>query len=71
AITDDIVDMVYTLDTPKYFASSTVVPVGGSVPLPIEAIPGGEAASPSQTGILLLYRDAKPGAEAELITVTP
>ncbi|MBA3776022.1 MAG: hypothetical protein H0X11_06220, partial [Betaproteobacteria bacterium] len=71
-LTDGIFDMVHTLDTPK-FASvpSTVVPVGGSVSLPIEAIPGGEAASPSQTGILLLYRDAKPGAEAELITVTP
>jgi len=71
-ITDGIFDMVHTLDTPK-FASvpSTVVPVGGSVSLPVLAVPGGEEASPSQTGLLLLYRDGKPGAEAELITVTP
>ena len=70
--TDGIFDMVYTLDTPKFdYVPATVVPVGGSVSVPIEAVPGGEEASPSQTGLLLLYRDAKPGAEAELITVTP
>lgn len=31
----------------------------------------GDTASPSQTGLLLLYGDAKTGKEAEIVTVTP
>jgi hypothetical protein len=74
ALTDGIFDMVVTLDTPKYFVSGLPgagVPAGGSSVIGINALPGGAAASPSQTGMLLMYRDGKPGAEAELITVTP
>ena len=32
-------------------------------------VAGGDVASPSQTGILLLYRDAKPGREADAVRV--
>jgi hypothetical protein len=44
-----------------------VVPVGAKGGLNVSAVPGGAAASPSQTGLLLLYRDSKPKAEAEVI----
>jgi len=39
--------------------------------LTIQAVPGGDTASPSQTGILLMYRDAKSKNEADTITVQP
>jgi hypothetical protein len=72
-LTDAIAGMVHTLGAPKHVALPFAgdVPAGGSALLNIFAVPGGAAASPSQTGVLLLYRDAKPGAEAEAITVTP
>jgi hypothetical protein len=47
-----------------------VIPGGGAT-LAIASGPAGAVASPSQTGLLLMYRDAKPGAEADPITITP
>lgn len=59
ALTDAIEDMTYTLGTPRFSAPLEVtVPADGRLQLQITAVPGGEEASPSQTGLLLLYRDA-------------
>ena len=44
------------------------VPVGGSA-VGVEEVPGGDAASPSQTGLLLLYRDGKLKNEVQRINV--
>ncbi len=73
-ITDAIVGMTYSPGTPRFIGTgvpATGVPAGGSSVLTLQAVPGGDAASPSQTGLLLLYRDAKPKAEADAITVIP
>jgi hypothetical protein len=34
-------------------------------------VAGGDFASPSQQGLLLLMRDARPGKEAAAVTVRP
>jgi subtilisin family serine protease len=73
-VTDFIDTMTVTLDTPRFAGGglpATGVRPGGQAPLAIQAIAGGDVASPSQTGLLLLYRDAKPKAEADTITVIP
>jgi subtilisin family serine protease len=73
-LTDAIVNLTYTPSTPRFVASgvpATGVPVGGSSTLTIQAVPGGDVASPSQTGILLMYRDAKTRHEADAIMVEP
>jgi hypothetical protein len=71
-LTDAIENMTYTPATPRYVASgvpSTGVPAGGKSTLNIQAVTGGDAASPSQLGFLLLYRDAQPQNEADTIEV--
>jgi len=71
ACTDAIEGMTYTLGTPKFFGSgipASGVPAGGSSTLSIISIPGGDVASPSQSGLLLMHRDNK-GSEASSITV--
>jgi len=73
-LTDSIVGMTYTPGVPRFAGSgipATGVPAGSSSTLTIQAVPGGDAASPSQTGILLMYRDAKSKNEADTITVSP
>ncbi len=72
ALTDQITGMTYTLGSPKYAVSDLwpLVPSGGSVALSITKPTGGAAASPSQTGFLLLYPDGLLGAEAAEVTVT-
>jgi len=73
-LTDSIVGMTYTPTLPRFAGSgipTTGVPAGSSSTLTIQAVPGGDAASPSQTGILLMYRDGKPKHEADAITVSP
>lgn len=72
-LTDAIPGITYTPGTPKFVSnvSSGVVPVGGSVNLAVQAVPGGAIASPSQSGLLLLYRDALSGQEASAVAVTP
>ncbi len=73
-ISHAITGLTYTPAVPRYVGSgipSTGVPAGGSNILTIDAVPGGATASPSQVGLLLIYRDAVPGREADPITVTP
>ena len=73
AITDAIVGMTYTAGTPRFIGSgvpSAGVPIGGSSTLSISAVAGGEAASPSQTGLLLMYRDGASEREADAIPVS-
>ena len=68
--TDAIVGKTYTPSTPRFVASgvpATGVPKGGKSTLTIQAVRGGDVASPSQTGILLMYRDAKTNREADTI----
>ncbi|MCU0478794.1 MAG: S8 family serine peptidase [Chloroflexi bacterium] len=72
-LTDQITGMTYTAGTPRY-APDTYTPVvaaGGSVSLGISAVPSGATASPSQKGLLLMYRDARTQREADAIYVTP
>ena len=67
-------NLTYTPSTPRFVSSgvpATGVPVGGSSTLTIQAVPGGDVASPSQTGILLMYRDAETTHEADAIDVKP
>lgn len=73
-VTDFIGGITYTPATPRYTGSLTVnpVPIGFKTStLNISAVPGGAAASPSQTGILLNYRDARSKLESQAITVSP
>ncbi len=80
-LTDAIEGMTYTASTPKFVGTgipAAGVPAGGSSTLAIHSVSGGDSASPSQTGLLLLYRDAKSGGnqalsegEADAISVTP
>lgn len=72
ALTDAIEGKTLTLGTPRFFGSGVPaagVPAGGSSTLTIDAIPGGDVASPSQTGLLLMLRDSKSEQEAAVITV--
>jgi subtilisin family serine protease len=69
-VTDSIEDMTFTVGQPKYAADDTVeVPAFGVTRLTITEVDGGAAASPSQTGFLLLWRDGLVGEEAATITV--
>ncbi len=71
-ITDAITNMSYTLGSPAFAVdtSSLLVPTGGQAQVTVSAVPGGSSASPSQTGVLLLYRDAKRGQESETIQLS-
>jgi hypothetical protein len=72
-ITDVIDNMTYQPDTPRFVASLVTaggVPAGGSSTLVIDEIAGGASASPSLSGLLLLYKDgAPPGQEADTIVL--
>jgi hypothetical protein len=71
-ITDAIGNMTYQPDTPRFVASvvpAGVVPAGGASMLVIDEIAGGAIASPSQSGLLLLYKDGAPGQEADTIVL--
>jgi len=46
------------------------VPAGGSAVLGITEVAGGATASPSQTGLLLLQRDAAENEESDQILVS-
>jgi len=78
-LTDQIGPMKYELDMPKFYAADLTVPADSSAPLTI--FPNNAANifftgpyngnSPSQTGLLLMYQDAKAGVESSNILVTP
>ncbi len=59
--TDAIEGMTHTLDTPRFDPSDyePVVPMDGELALGVAAVPGGDVKSPSQSGLLLMYRDAE------------
>ena len=72
SMTDSIEGLTYTPATPRFVAfgvPATGVPAGGSSTLTIQSVPGGDDASPSQTGILLMYRDGREKQEADAIRV--
>lgn len=70
--TDCTAKMVHTPNAPRFSAQADVltVPVGGSLPLMVTHNPAANSQD-SQTGLLLMYRHARPGFEAEALTVTP
>ena len=72
ALTDAIEGMRFTAGKPRYVGSGVPaagVPAGGSAVLAVQAVAGGAAASPSQSGLLLLYRDGKLKNEVQRINV--
>jgi hypothetical protein len=70
-LTDAILDMQYTPGAPRFSAADVALPANGLVNLGIARNPAGDAASPSQTGLLLMHRDARTGFEADAIAVQP
>ncbi len=72
-LTDSITSMTYTAGSPRYYPDNSmpVVPIGSKTILNISALPGGDIASPSQVGLLLMYRDAPLQREADAIFITP
>jgi hypothetical protein len=69
-LTDAIEGMTYTAATPRFTAAPQLtVPVGGTQALAVSEVPGGDAASPSQRGLLLLFRDARPNKEAAALKI--
>jgi hypothetical protein len=73
SLTDSITGMTYTAGTPRYYADNIapVVPMGGGTTLNISASPGGDNASPSQIGLLFMYRDARQQREADTLIIRP
>jgi hypothetical protein len=74
AVTDAIENMNYTLGTPAFSIdtdSSLLLPAGARGTLNVSKVPGGDVASPSQNGLLLLYRDAQAQQEVDVIRLPP
>ena len=73
-VSDQVVGSVYTVGVPRYVVTSDSplpadgVPTRSGLLLKVEDVKGGDKASPSQKGFLLMYRDA--ALEAETVTVT-
>jgi minor extracellular serine protease Vpr len=72
SLTDAVENSVFTLGTPKYTWDDSNFPENGVPPrsgllLKVDDVAGGAQASPSQTGFLMMYRDA--AVEAETVTV--
>lgn len=69
-VTDVIEDMTFTIGHPRYATDATVeLPSTGAGKLTVTATDGGAEASPSQSGVLVLWRDGVTGNEASIITV--
>jgi hypothetical protein len=73
AATDVIGPMQINLGNPRFFPGSFAlnVPAGGAQAVTVNRNAAGDAVSPSQTGLLMMYRDGRFGREADLVTVTP
>ncbi|MBM7787119.1 S8 family peptidase [Tenggerimyces flavus] len=71
AVTDQIAGLTFTPSTPRFVPSlyDFTVAAGARTTLGVSAPAGGAAASPSQTGLLLMKRDAPDGAEADVVKV--
>jgi subtilisin family serine protease len=73
-LTDAITGMTITPGVPRYVASgipSSGIAAGGRATMSVSSIQGGDAASPAQSGLLLLYRDGKLKNQAQTIAVSP
>jgi subtilisin family serine protease len=80
--TDDVYDCspgdctsyhTYTAAVPKYAVNDPypVVPANDMVKLTVSKVPGGDLASPSQIGLLLMYRQAQIGRESNVVLTQP
>jgi subtilisin family serine protease len=71
ALTDAVENMTYTPSRPRYAASTDqlAVPSHSVASLSVDAVAGGAQASPSQTGLLLLFRDSDPQLESQVVRV--
>jgi subtilisin family serine protease len=73
-LTDAIEGMVYTPSTPRFTAAGLPeagIPPGEQVRLTVTEVAGGAEASPSQTGLLLQYRDSDVRNESQVVIVRP
>jgi subtilisin family serine protease len=73
-MTDAIENMTYTPSAPRFAATGLPdagIPSHSSGALSVTAVAGGAAASPSQTGLLLQYRDSDVRNEAQTVLVRP
>jgi len=63
----------YTPGKPKYAVDDVfpIVPAGGRLDLTVRRVSGGGAASPSQIGLLLLYRQAPIERESDSVRINP
>ena len=71
---DSIGPMGFTASAPKYDTPDGNVlslPVGAAGAVSVSKSAAGAAASPSQSGFLLLHRNARSGRESDVVTVTP
>lgn len=71
---DSLTGMTFTYGLPKYTpeTDSFYVPAGlASGTVGVSKVTGGAAASPSQSGFLLIYGDGKTGQESDVVTITP
>jgi hypothetical protein len=74
AITDTIPQMTVKLDAPRFGVTSFApgpVPIGGTAGLTVVRNAAGDAAFPSQQGLLMMYRDGKFGREADIVNIAP
>ncbi len=73
AVTDSIAPMQINLNNPRFFPTGFggTLPVGANGSITVNRNAPGDAVSTSQTGLLLMYRDARFGREADVVTVTP
>lgn len=73
-ITDSIEGIAYTPGSPRFFGSglpAAGIPAGSEANLTINRYAAGDAASPSQSGLLLMYRDGPSNREADAIAIQP
>lgn len=69
-LTDAIEGMVFTPGIPRYVSEvNVIVPARYRYDLTVSANPGGKVASPSQYGLLLMYRDSNNKRESEEVIV--
>src|SRR5262249_49842623 len=60
-LTDAIENMTFSFAQPRFVASGVPasVPINGNASFTVAGVAGGAAASPSQKGLLLMFRDAQ------------
>lgn len=73
-LTDAITGMKHTLNAPRYLPAVNAFGLPGGfngATTTISKPAGGATASPSQTGLLIMYRDGKTGRESDTVIVSP